>query len=197
MAEAWSSCPQFCPLWELRTAASAHNGDHSYQRFIDHCLSSWWEHQDCCCFVPHVQNVLDMFVVCISIFLQVPGVLDWTSLSLKWKDLEKQWRCRVKFQGLIWQNTIFTGYDRDQGTLWSGSGGWMQVLTLLTTEALFKVVMWWPKTCPAALSTWRSAAWQLRILLFFSVLEDTVTEEKQKAVQKHPQTISCKYSRGR
>lgn len=109
-------------IWELRSAASAHDGEDSSQSFIDHCHSSWWEHQDSCYVFIHVQNVLDVFVGCISIFLQVSGVKDWISLSLKWKDLERQWRCRVEFQGLIWQPTIFTGYDRDQGALWSGSG---------------------------------------------------------------------------
>ncbi len=71
---------------------------------------------------------------------------NWTSLPLRWKDLERQWRCHVSYLVLEWQASLFTGYVRGQAELWSGLGGWIQVQTLLALRSIPLCHIWRRKT---------------------------------------------------
>ena len=111
--------------------------------------------------------------VCFLCFQEFGVRSNWTSLPLRWKHLERQWRCHVSYLVIAWRAMLLTGYDRSQGKLWSGLGGLTRIQTLRAMPVLFKAVLLLLKTCPAALSTSRSGAWQQKILLFTSVLVET------------------------
>lgn len=105
----------------------------------------------------------------------------WTSPPPRWKDLERPWRCRVWYQGLIWQVTIFTGYSRSRGKLKSGSAG----RTVPSMPDPTEDVSSWLKTCPAALSTSRSGDYRLCCLLLRS---NTQREKAAEKLHKNTET---------